>query len=344
MKRVRSAWTIQIFAVFAFALGGTPPALAQNAPDTIDVTLGDVSMNKVPGLVAEDEGIYAKYGLVVNQYITPGAADKARRQGVDVPQEYVKANAADDAHIAIGGGTPMIVRSVRLINASDRVVIATFEDRVRNHIVSSTDIASAEDLRGKRLGFNSDGSVTHLAALSFVKQMGWDPDLDISLYLRGNTPDAILSGQIDAFVGSILVRSLADQAGLKDLIDLTQFDIPVAGSGLNVERAWYADNRDIAKRFTMSIIEAVALMKTDQDVFARAMAKWFNITDPAVVDMMHEEVEIIVEKPYPTVDGIRNTMDVYNFREMRKHQVEDFYDASIITELDENGFIDDLYR
>lgn len=300
-------------------------------------------MNKVPALVAEDEGIYAKHGLVVRQYITPGAADKARRQGVDVPQEYVKVNDAV-AQIAVGGGTPMIVSSMRVVGATDRVVIATFEDRIRNHIVSSTDIASAEDLRGKRLGFNSDGSVTHLAALSFVKLMGWDPNQDISLYLRGNTPDAILSGQIDAFVGSILVRSLADQAGLKDLVDLAQYDIPVAGSGLNVERAWLADNRDTAKRFTMSIIEAVALMKTDRNVFARAMAKWFNITDPAVVDMMHEEVEGIVEKPYPTVDGIQNTMEVYNFREMQQHQVEDFYDASIVTELDENGFIDDLYR
>lgn len=344
MKGQPLVWTAQICAVLMITVSGTTPALAQDAQIAIEVTLGDVSMNKVPALVAEDEGIYAKHGLAVRQYITPGAADKARRQGVDVPLEYVKANAADDAHIAMGGGTPMIVRSVRLVGATDRVIIATFEDRIRNHIVSSTDIASAEDLRGKRLGFNSDGSVTHLAALSFVQLMGWDPSQDISLFLRGNTPDAILSGQIDAFVGSILVRSLADQAGLKDLVDLTQYDIPVAGSGLNVERAWLAANRDTAKRYTMSIIEAVALMKTDRGVFARAMAKWFNITDPEVVDMMHEEVEGIVEKPYPALDGILNTMAVYNFREMQQHQAEDFYDASIVTELDENGFIDDLYR
>ena len=337
-------WLAQICATVLLTVCGATSTLAQNAPATIEVTLGDVSMNKVPALVAEDEGIYAKHGLVVHQYITPGAADKARRQGVDVPLEYVKDNAADDAHISVGGGTPMIVRSMREVGATDRIIIATFEDRVRNHIVSSTEIQSAEDLKGRRLGFNSDGSVTHLAALSFVKLMGWDPSLDISLYLKGNTPNAILSGQIDAFVGSILVRSLADQAGLKDLVDLTQYDIPVAGSGLNVERAWFADNRETAKRFTMSIIEAVALMKTDRGVFARAMAKWFNISDPEVVDMMHEEVEGIVEKPYPTVDGIQNTMAVFNFREMRKHQTEDFYDASIVTELDESGFIDDLYR
>ena len=338
------AWTAGIVTAFAMTLGGGAPAWAQSATAAIDVSLGDVSMNKVLALVAEDEGIYAKYGLTVRQYITPGAADKARRQGVDVPLEFVKDDAADDEQIAMGGGTPMIVRSVRVVGAADRVIIATFEDRIRNHIVSSTEIASPEDLKGKRLGFNTDGSVTHLAAISFAEIMGWDPYNDISLYQRGNTPNAILSGQIDAFVGSILVRSLADQAGLKDLLDLSQYDIPVAGSGLNVERAWFADNREMAKRYTMSVVEAVALMKTDRDVFARAMAKWFNISDPEVVDMMHEEVEGIVEKPYPTVDGIMHTMDIYDFHEMQQRRAEDFYDSSIIAELDESGFIDDLYR
>lgn len=45
----------------------------------------------------------------------------------------------------------------------------------------STAARFLEDLKGKRLGFNSDGSVTHLATLSFVKLMGWDPNQDISL-------------------------------------------------------------------------------------------------------------------------------------------------------------------
>ncbi|MCH7789496.1 MAG: ABC transporter substrate-binding protein [Acidobacteria bacterium] len=214
------------------------PAQTQETLTGLEVSLGDVSLNKVPFLVAADEGIYAKHGLAVHQYITPYAADKAYHQGLDVPPEYVKDDSVDDAHIAVGGGTPMIVRMTRDVRATDRVIIATFENRVRNHIVSSWEIDSPEDLKGKRLGYSNDGAVTHLAAISFARLMGWDPHRDISLFGHGNTPSAITGGKIDAFVGSVLVRSLAAQANLKDLVDLSQYEIAVAGSGLNAERGW----------------------------------------------------------------------------------------------------------
>ena len=133
-------------------------ANTQEALIPLEVSLGDVSLNKVPFLVAADEGIYVKHGLAVHQYITPYAADKAFHQGLNVPPEYVKADSADDAHIAVGGGTPMIVRMTRDVRATDRVIIATFENRVRNHIVSSWEIDSPEDLRGKRLSAGFKGA------------------------------------------------------------------------------------------------------------------------------------------------------------------------------------------
>lgn len=330
--------------IFGLALFVLPCAASAQDDPQIEVSLGDVSLNKVPFLAAADEGIYARNGLSVHQYITPYAADKARHQGVFVPDEFVKDDEADDADIAVGGGTPMIVGSVTDVRRAERVIIATFEDRIVNHIVSSQDIASPEDLRGKRLGYSGNGAVTHLAALSFVKLMGWDPDEDISLFIHGNTPSAITSGRIDAFVGSILVRSLAEREHLKDLVDLGQYDIPVAGSGLNAERSWLAGHRDAAARFVKSAIEAVALIKTDRGAFARALARWFNITDPETVHAMYAEVAGMTEKPYPAVDGIRHTMEIYDSPEMRRHAPEDFYDRSFVAELDSSGFIDGLYR
>ncbi len=47
---------------------------------------------------------------------------------------------------------------------------------------------------------------------------------------------------------------------------------------------------------------------------------------------------------YPAVDGIRKMMAIYDYREMRLHKVEDFYDASFITALDRSGYIDGLYK
>ena len=67
--------------------------LQQEGPIPLDVALGDVSLNKVAFLIAADAGIYARNGLNVHQFITPGAAQVARNSGVVVPPDYVKADA-----------------------------------------------------------------------------------------------------------------------------------------------------------------------------------------------------------------------------------------------------------
>src|SRR4029079_18280559 len=75
----------------------------------LEVSLGDVSLNKVAFLVAADNGIYEKNGLKVRQFITAKAANRIKRSGVSVPPEFVNDDEKDAAPISIGGGSPMIV-------------------------------------------------------------------------------------------------------------------------------------------------------------------------------------------------------------------------------------------
>jgi NitT/TauT family transport system substrate-binding protein len=317
-----------------------------NAADkliAVDVALGDVSLNKVPFLIAADAGIYARNGLDVHQFITPAAAEVARHSGVDVPAQYIKADIAA-APIDIGGGSPMIYRVANDARAIDRVVLATTESIIRDHIIASPGIASVQDLKGKRLGYSVPGAVTHLGALAWVKRMGWDPNKDISLIGNGNALNPLREGHEDALLGSAMLIAMAPELKLKDLIDLTQYKIPVAGSGIMAERNWLKANRDVAARFVKSTVEAIALMKTDKGAFDAALAKWFNIKDKLTQDRMYQAASEFPAKPYPTVDGIKNTLAIYDSPEMRKHRPEDFYDASFVAALDKSGAIDRLYK
>ena len=144
-------------------------AQAQDAKP-IDVALGDVSLNKVAFLVAEDNGIYKKYGLNIRQFITAQAADRIKRSGVSVPNEFIGSNERDlNAPISIGGGSPLIFTMTTDARAVDRVIIATTDNSARFHIISSNEITNLEDLKGKRLGYSVSGSVSHLMALAFLK-------------------------------------------------------------------------------------------------------------------------------------------------------------------------------
>ena len=73
----------------AVTLAALMPAARVQQLTRVDVSLGDVSINKVPQLVAADQAIYAKYGLEVHQTITAGAAKAAAASGVMVPDAYI---------------------------------------------------------------------------------------------------------------------------------------------------------------------------------------------------------------------------------------------------------------
>jgi hypothetical protein len=138
--------------------------------------------------------------------------------------------------------------------------------------------------------------------------------------------------------------ALAPKAGLTDIADLEQFHLPFAGSGINVERNWLRANRAATARFVKSAAEAVALMKRDRDVFNAAIAKWMNIRDPQAQASMYAAAMEFPVKSYPSVEGIQTIMDIYDGPEMRAHKVTDFYDSSLVAELDRAGTLDALYR
>ena len=84
--------------------------------------------------------------------------------------------------------------------------------------------------------------------VELLKQKGWSQEDDISLIGEGMAYDALKRDKVDAFIGSEIYYTMADKNGAKDLVDLSQFKIPLAGSGVNVERKWFATHRDEAQR------------------------------------------------------------------------------------------------
>lgn len=336
MKRI-------LFALGAWTLGTLTlchGALAAESLISVDVALGDVSINKVPFLMAADNGIYERNGLDVHQFITPNAAEVAGRSGVVVPPEAVRDD-IDTAPISVGGASPTIYRAINE-GGIDRVVLASHEGIVKNHIIARSEIRTVEELRGKRIGYSGTGTVTHMGLLSFARAMGWTPGVDFEPVPRSNSIEAFTEDRVDATMASALRVALGAEVGLNDVIDLEDYAMPLAGSGVMAERAWLEANRDAAARFVKASVEAVALMKQDRAAFDASLAKWFNITDADTLDHMFAAAMEFPDKPYPAVEGIRAMMELYDSPEMRLHSAEEFYDSSFVEELDRNGYLDSL--
>ena len=340
MRGVRGANGVIGVICVALALAGLVAASGVEPVAKVEVSLGDVSINKVPQLVAADQGIYTKYGLEVHQTISAGAARTAAASGVVVPDGYVKKEGGERAPIEVGGGSPMIYGAVNNPNGHARVIVLTQEAMAMDHIIAKPGISAIRDLKGKRLGFSGVGSVTHFSALNLAKQLGWKIGEDLTIVPGSANLDALKQDKVDAILSSAMVIARAPGAGFSDIGELTSYKIPMAGSGIMVDKAYLSAHRDIVLRFLKADIEATALMQRDRKVFNAALAKWFNITDAKTQDGMFASVSKFEKKPYPAVDGVKQIFATYDSPAMQQHKPEEFYDSSLVAELEKSGFLD----
>ncbi len=337
--------TTVVAAGYVAAPAAGPAPGAPPAGDKVTVRLTDVSINKVPYIVAKEEGLFAKHGLDADLYITAGAAATVRASGVNIPKQFVRADQGE-VDISTGGGSPVIVARTTDVRERDRVILATTDHVVRWHVFAKPEITSLAQLKGKRLGVSSYGSCSGFLGRLIAQRMKWDPEQDLSILYGSLGIEWLQKGVVDAVVADETPYSYATSIGLKPLVDMREWNEPIVCSGVSVTQSWLSkgNNRDKAKRFLMALVESIALMKKDQAVVNRAIGKWYAITDTRRQQLMWEGAKEMPAKPYPAVAGIKKVMELFNYHEMRLHKAEDFYDDSLMREIDKSGFIDGLYK
>jgi len=310
------------------------------------------SVSKLPFVIALDQGLYEKYGLDMDVHLAPPDFDG----GISMPSDSIWAqmwrrvrsiNGAEvfEPNIWVSGANSRIVDMATSAAEPQRVFLASTDCVVRQHIVARKGIERLEDLKGQRLGISGIGSNSGFVALLLAERMGWDPIQDISIMEDGYDMDALREGRVDAFVVSERLFATASQEGFPVLAATATWDEPLAGNSVFVNSEWLEDpgNREAARRFLQATIEAIALFHRDRELVLEILAKWHGITDRAYAEKVYEGGQWIPRKPYPCYEGIKKAMERYDSNEMRRYAPEDFYDDSLIRELDESGFIDSLY-
>jgi ABC-type nitrate/sulfonate/bicarbonate transport system substrate-binding protein len=308
------------------------------------VRMGDVSINKIPFLVAVDQGLYEKHGLDVT--MIPYGADSATVHGIPdaVPPELRAKE--DEAQITVGGGVGMMIDRVTQSEPSDWIVLASTDHVVRWHIMTKegSGINSLEDLKGKRLGISGMSACTGYIARMLAKRMNWDIDRDIAIMEGDYSVTPLKNGWVDAFIAYELPYALGMKERFKAVADLRDWDEPMLCSGARASRSWANANRDTVLRFLKAVTEGIALMKQDRNVAFRSMEKWYGLADSEVKGVVYYGAREMPRAPYPNIAGVKKVMELYDGNSMRRNKPEDFYDDSFIRELEESGFIESLYK
>ncbi len=286
--------------------------------------------------ISKDAGLLAKNGLDVEFiYIESGS-------------RTAQAMLAGDLRLGNTGSGPSIQARAK---GADTVIILSVMPTLPFQVVSRPEIKKPEDLRGKKLAISVYGSTTDFAARYFLEKIGLKAGKDVAVLQVGGESTrlaALKQGRMDAALLGAPALLIAKQLGLHILADMVDIGFHYDYGSIATTRAFMESNRDAVRRFVRAFIEGVHYFKTHPEESKRIMMRYLREQDPAVLE---ETYNYYAQKtsaaPYPTREGIDpviNQVIAASKGEKLRLSFEDVADQSFVGELDQNGFIQSLYR
>jgi NitT/TauT family transport system substrate-binding protein len=239
-----------------------------------------VSPTQIPLWGAAQGGYLAKNGLDV-QVIQAGAGSTGLSALLS-GEISVLGTSAGSTMNAVAEGHPLIW----LGSSMDKLQQYMMVKKDRN------DISKPEDMRGKKVGVTTPGSISDSAAHYVASQAGLKEGTDYTIVRMNDLPvitAAAQNGAIDIAFGASGVVGVAEN-GLKVVLDLTKLPGAYSSTGYATSRAFYEQHPQEIKAFVAALSESVKRAKSDRDFTAQVLSERMKITDRKTLDDLAGEV------------------------------------------------------
>jgi NitT/TauT family transport system substrate-binding protein len=290
---------------------------------------GSASATQMSLWFAKEGGYYEKNGFNIEVISIPGSslALQAMLSG-ELP--IIQAGGAGPIQTALAG--------------ADTVVISTISKRFSWWIFSQPNLSRMEELKGKVFGVTRFGTQSDLASRLALRRFGIDPDRDVTMVQTGGpaeTVSAMAAGKVHAAAVSPPATLQARRLKLKEILDLSKFDLDYHVNGLVTTRRYIKSNEDTVRRFVRAYVEGAVRGQNDKPFAIKAMGKYFRTDDREVLE---ETYDMVIRSgfscpPYPAgIAGLLQTLEAQSPK-AKGAKPDDFVDSRFVRELDQSGFI-----
>ena len=320
---------LAVGAVFAIGVGLWMNAHAAEQP-TIRSSYAAISGAFAPIWIAQEKGLFAKYGVAVDlKYILPATATQALiSRSLDI----------------CNPGGELIEAG---LTGHDVVFMLGVLNRAVFSLYSKPDIKTFADLKGRIIGVTQPGSTTDFVARILARQAGMAPGKDVRVMHLDGIPaimTALTQGNIDAGVISAPTTVRARKAGLKELVNIAEKNIPLIHVAFASTRQYTKENPDRVRKFLQAYLEGLKIARTDGETAKLAIGKYTKLSDSDDLEETYKTFLPVWEKvPYVSAAGVKTLLDFANQPAAKTAKPEQFIDNTFLTELDKSGFIDKLY-
>ncbi len=212
------------------------------------IAAGGIGFNFLPVYVAERQGFFAGNGIETETTLLPS---------VDKATAAIKDGAAD---IAI---TPPEGAIRDAVAGGNLRVVAGNVNRLPLSLIAHARFNRVEDLKGAVLGTSSLTEGTALYTMEVLRRHGLNFPGDYTFNVVGLHParwKALQEGTIDAAVQLIPLNFIAEDAGFRNLGEVTDYIPEIAFTTIIVDKRWAETNRTTIVDFLRALIQATAWM------------------------------------------------------------------------------------
>jgi NitT/TauT family transport system substrate-binding protein len=295
--------------------------------------ISDSTNSSVIYWIAKEAGIFKKHGLDLDTIFINGSV------------RGIQSLIAGDLSYSGAVGTAAINAKLA---GGDVAIIQSQMNTLPYFILGNANIKSPEALKGRAAAVHIPGTSADFAMRLALMRVGI-PYKDIKAITVGGAPArlaAVTQGQTDFTVVTDGERIQGEKMGLKVIIDMAKLNVPFQFNCTVTMRKKIRENPDEVRRVVWAMSESIHFFKTRRDESIKIMQKYTRGLPRDVLEGAHvANSELLVEDTYPTIEGLKQTLDVQALTDPRaaKIKAEDIVELRFVDELRKSGFVDKLY-
>jgi ABC-type nitrate/sulfonate/bicarbonate transport system substrate-binding protein len=218
-------------------------------------------------------------------------------------------------------------------------------------VVARPGLRSREELAGKKIGTVADGGIGDMLVKFVVAKLAADgiTGLREEPIAHGATAEleALLSGKVDAVVGTPPECIEAIRRGCSYLIDFAEYGFNYALGGIAARRDYIEKNPAITRQFVKAYVEGMHRYRTDREFTIDVQADYSGIADRSIAAETYDLTQPGMPRaPYPVLAALQSLLDFMasELPEAKGADARNFVDDRFIRELENDGSINSLQK
>lgn len=277
--------------------------------------------------VAAESRAFQKYGLDVTLLYIASA-----------PQ-VVRVMLAGESQITVSGGAPVVNAN---LSGADFVFVGGIVNVPAFYVMTTPEIRSLDDLRGKTVGVTRFGSSSDFAMRYVLQKHGLRPEKDVTLLQLGGMIE-LATALSKRLIAAATLSSPADlrarKSGAQELVNMAKTGVSFPQSAIVTTRSYVQAHPDDVLNFLRGYSEGMQRMISDKSLAKRVIEKYTRDTDPEILESTYQYgVDYIAPIPYPAREGIAEILKQSNHPKARSANPDEFIDMSLVKRLDDGGF------